>query len=234
MKRELTWLGHSAFLVRTPGLSFVIDPFLEGNPYSPVKAKDIKDLNIVLVTHDHADHLGQAVEICKANNALLLGIVETVARLVEEEGLPGELAANGIGINMGGTFRHMAGKFKMVQAVHSSRTGAPAGYIITMPDGFTIYHAGDTAIFGGMELLGRLHKIDLALLPTGGIFTMDSLEAALAVTLLKPKKVLPMHWGTFEVLEKNTDIFVEELEKRKKDLGEIEILTPKPGEALAI
>jgi L-ascorbate metabolism protein UlaG (beta-lactamase superfamily) len=102
----------------------------------------------------------------------------------------------------------------MVQAFHSSATGCPVGYILTLNDGYCIYHAGDTGIFSSMELFGRLYSIDLALLPIGGVFTMDPPQAALACSLLQCKNVLPMHWGSFPVLEQNTDRFARELKEK--------------------
>ena len=103
----------------------------------------------------------------------------------------------------------------MTQAYHSSDSGSPAGYIVRMPDGLTVYHAGDTCIFSGMELWGQLYDIDVALLPVGGVFTMDARQAALACKLLGCKAAIPMHWGTFPVLAQNAACFKVELERMK-------------------
>lgn len=230
MRQELTWNGHSNFTIRTGGLTLLIDPFFDGNPKAALAAKDLTQVDYVLVTHDHGDHIGQAVEICQASGAKLLAIVETCAKLVGQ-GLPREQVVNGIGINIGGTVSLGSVRATMVQAVHSSESGLPVGYILTLSDGFTLYHAGDTAIFATMELYGKLFGIDLALLPVGGVFTMDARQAAVACKLLRCHKVLPMHWGTFPVLEKNTRAFGLALE----DLGvETLLVDCQPGQTIAL
>ena len=230
MTNELTWNGHSNFTLKTGGQTILIDPFFDGNPLAVLASKDMTQVDHVLVTHDHGDHVGQAVEICKATGAKLLAIVETCAKLVGQ-GLPREQVVNGIGINVGGTIALGGVKATMVQAVHSSESGLPVGYILTLADGFTLYHAGDTAIFSTMELYGKLFHIDMALLPVGGVFTMDARQAAVACKLLRCSQVLPMHWGTFPVLEKNTRAFGLALE----DLGvETVMVRCQPGQTITL
>lgn len=204
---EITWFGHSNFKIDFNGQVMLIDPFFEGNPNAPLHAADLKRVDLVLITHDHGDHVGQAVEICSRTGAPLVGVFDTVQHLIEE-GLPG---SQGIGMNIGGTIEQLGVKVSMVQAVHSTNTGAATGYILTFPDGYCLYHAGDTALFKSMELFPVFHDIDLALLPVGGWFTMDPAQAAYACKLLRCKAATPMHWGTFPILEQGTDNFAREL-----------------------
>lgn len=178
-----------------------------------MNAATLGPVDLVLVTHDHSDHVGEAVEVCRRSGAMLGAIVGTAGKLVAA-GVPQAQILNGIGFNMGGTVSHKGVNVTMTQAYHSSDSGAPAGYIVRMPDGLTVYHAGDTCVFSGMELWGRLYSIDVALLPVGGVFTMDARQAALACKLLGCKAVIPMHWGTFPVLAQNTAAFKEALQKQ--------------------
>jgi L-ascorbate metabolism protein UlaG (beta-lactamase superfamily) len=230
MRHELTWHGHSAFQLDTGGVTVLIDPLFDGNPGAVKKVAEVDRADLVLVTHDHSDHVGQALSICQATGAKLGAIVETVTKLVGL-GLPSQQVLNDIGFNIGGTVRSGDIRVTMTQATHSSQSGLAAGYVLRLADGYTIYHAGDTGLFAGMELLGRLYSIDLALLPIGGVFTMCARQAAVACTLLHCKKVAPMHYGSFPVLEQNAEAFAGHLE----DLGvPVELLLPVPGEAVAL
>lgn len=208
---EITWFGHSAFKISDGNASLLIDPFLEGNPTCPVGVEDVGPVDMVLVTHDHGDHVGQAVRICGKTGAKLAAVVGTAEKLIKE-GVPREQALMGIGYNMGGTVEHKGARIAMVPAFHTSESGLPVGYIVTMPCGTVIYHSGDTCVFGDMALWGNLYKLDVALLPIGGVFTMDAGQAALACALLRPRKVIPMHWGTFPVLAQDTTAFKKALE----------------------
>ncbi|MDR1856133.1 MAG: metal-dependent hydrolase [Desulfovibrio sp.] len=205
---QITWYGHSAFLLAANGVSVMIDPFLAGA--GGVTAASLPHVDILLVTHDHGDHVGDTVAIAKRDKAMVGAVVGTAARL-EKSGVPGAQMLNGIGFNIGGTMEHMGVKMTMTQAFHSSDSGVPAGYIVVMPDGLTVYHAGDTGVFEDMRLLGGLYPIDVALLPIGGVFTMDGRQAASACKLLGCKTVVPMHWGTFPVLAQSTEEFRREL-----------------------
>lgn len=204
---ELTWFGHSNFRLERDGVAFSIDPFFEGNPKAPSPWSSLGPVNAVLLTHDHGDHVGQSVDIAKARKVPLVGVYDTVNKLIGQ-GLPQDL---GLGMNLGGTVKMDGVRVSMVQALHSTASGVCAGYILTWHDGFCAYHSGDTALFGDMELFARFHKIKLALLPIGGWFTMDSRQAAYACKLLGCELVAPMHWGTFPVLEQNTAAFKEHL-----------------------
>ena len=157
---EITWYGHSAFKISAPQAHVVIDPFF--TPSSGVNAESLGSVDMVLVTHDHGDHVGESVKICRKTGAMLGAIVGTADKLMEA-GVPQAQILNGIGFNMGGTMECKGIKATMTQAFHSSDSGAPAGYIIEMPDGLVVYHAGDTCIFSGMELWGQLYHIDVAL-----------------------------------------------------------------------
>jgi L-ascorbate metabolism protein UlaG (beta-lactamase superfamily) len=204
---ELTWFGHSNFRLAHDGVAFAIDPFFTGNPKAPSPWSALGPVNAVLVTHDHGDHVGQSVDIATSRKVPLVGVYDTVGKL-NGQGLPQDL---GLGMNLGGTVKVDGVRVSMVQALHSTASGACSGYILTWPDGFCAYHSGDTALFGDMELFAKFHKIKLALLPIGGWFTMDSRQAAYACKLLGCELVAPMHWGTFPVLEQNTAAFKEHL-----------------------
>ncbi len=238
----ITWHGHSNFQIQYNGahaacgsviegadLTIIIDPFFGPTASCAWDALPAPDL--VLITHDHGDHVGNAIDICHKNpQAMVASVVGTAESLVERGIAPSQIL-NGIGFNIGGTVSHKGVHITMTQAYHSSETSVPVGYIITMPDGFTIYHAGDTGIFAGMELWGRLYSIDLALLPIGGVFTMDEAQAAMACSLLQAKAVIPMHWGTFPVLAQNTTHFAKELEQKA---ASCRLLTMSAGETLSI
>ncbi len=187
MQHTFTWNGHSNFTIKSDDKTVIIDPFFEGNPKASATWESISKADAVLVTHDHGDHIGQAVEICKATGATLVCIFDLVEKMI---GL-GIDQNNIIGMNIGGTVSVAGIKIKMVQAMHSSATGAPAGYILTYEDDYCVYFAGDTGLFASMELFGKLHDIDVALLPTGGWFTMDSKDAAYACKLLGCKTAIP-------------------------------------------
>lgn len=224
---EITWYGHSAFKISAPQAHALIDPFF--TPASGVNVESLGPVDMVLVTHDHGDHVGEAVRICRATGAMLGAIVGTAGKLAQA-GVPEAQILNGIGFNMGGTVEHKGIKATMTQAFHSSDSGAPAGYIIEMPDGLVVYHAGDTCIFSGMELWGQLYHIDVALLPIGGVFTMDARQAALACRLLGCKSVIPMHWGTFPVLAQSVEDFQAQLARLCPDC---DCIAMRPGQSLS-
>jgi L-ascorbate metabolism protein UlaG (beta-lactamase superfamily) len=230
MRHTLTWHGHSNFQIAGANVNILIDPFFEGNPSCKTDSCSIAAPDVVLVTHDHGDHVGQAVEICKQTGAMLGAVVGTAGVLVGK-GLPPEQVLNGIGFNIGGTLQVKGAAITMTQAYHSSDSGVAVGYVITLEDGFTLYHAGDTGIFSGMELWGKLYSIDLAALPIGGIFTMDPRQAAMACGLLGCATVTPMHWGTFPVLEKSTGAFARHLREHAPDTTLLEL---KPGESTVL
>ncbi|MGE4504127.1 MAG: metal-dependent hydrolase [Desulfovibrionaceae bacterium] len=224
---QITWFGHSNFRIDFDGKSLFIDPFFEGNPSAPIGYDKAGRADLVLVTHDHGDHVGQAVELAREGGAPLVGVFDTVQKLAGL-GLPAEF---GVGMNIGGTVEQLGIRIKMVQAMHSSASGAATGYILTFPSGFTLYHAGDTGLFQSMALFAEFHDIDLALLPVGGWFTMDPEQAAYACKLLRCKRTIPMHWGTFPILEQNTDGYAAALQKHAPGT---ELLVLEPGKPTEI
>jgi L-ascorbate metabolism protein UlaG (beta-lactamase superfamily) len=227
-QKLIKWLGHAGFQITSEsGTVIVIDPWLTDNPLAPCKAEDITKADLVLVTHDHFDHVADAASIVKATGATLMGMPETVGRLKAEEGVPDSQIVFGMGMNIGGTATFNGIEVTMTQAFHSSQTGNPAGYIIKLEDGFTVYHAGDTGIFSSMKLLGDLFKIDLALLPIGGVFTMDPKQASVAANLLKAKAVIPMHYKTFPILEQDASSFAEIM---GKEASHIQVVILDPGQ----
>ncbi len=221
---EITWFGHSNFRYRHGETDLFVDPFFVGNPSAPTTYDQIEKADVILVTHDHNDHIGQTLELAIRLDAEVVGVFETIQNLIAQ-GLPESL---GVPMNIGGTVERGGTSIKMVQALHSSITGVAVGYIMTFPDDTCVYHAGDTGLFGDMELLGNFHDIDISALPIGGRFTMDAREAAYACKLLKCGKVIPMHWGTWPILDKNTDTFTAALQKTapKTEILRLEIGIP--------
>ncbi|MBI5518533.1 MAG: metal-dependent hydrolase [Desulfovibrio sp.] len=225
---KLTWFGHSNFLLEADGLRVIIDPFFEGNPKAPGGWEAAGKVDAVLVTHDHGDHVGQSAEIAQATGAKLVCIYDMVP-MFQERGVPGGQI---VGMNLGGTVEPLPGlRVKMVQAFHSSPSGAPAGYIATFPGGFCAYHSGDTALFSDMKLFRRFFDIDLALLPIGGWFTMDANEAAVACSFLGCRNVAPMHWGTFPILAQNTSGFAKALREHAPETRLVDIA---PGQTVEV
>ena len=229
---KLTWLGHGTFLVETGASRILIDPWVMNNPACPEHLKDPGDIDALLITHAHFDHIGDAVELAGQKNPSAVVAVAELAGWLESKGVQ-----NTIGMNIGGTVDVAGCRAHMVVAVHScgitdgDRTlygGVAAGYVLELEDGFRIYHSGDTAVFGDMELIGRLLKPDIALLPIGDHFTMGPASAAEAIRLLGVKTVVPMHFGTFPVLVGTP----EDLEREASDVGGLEIVALKPGDAL--
>ncbi|TVM19665.1 metal-dependent hydrolase [Oceanidesulfovibrio indonesiensis] len=227
MNHTITWHGHSNFQITSGDVAVIIDPFFEGNAFATVEPGSIEKLDCILVTHDHGDHVGQAVELASRTGAMVGAVVGTAGKLMDQ-GVPQEQIINGIGFNIGGSVTVKSVTVTMTQAFHSSESGVAVGYILTFPDGYTVYHAGDTGIFSSMELWGRLYSIDLALLPIGGVFTMDPRQAAMACRMLDCAAVAPMHWGTFPVLEQSTREFERLLQKEAPDC---EMLLLEPGES---
>jgi len=243
---EVLWLGHSAFrITSTTGKVIVIDPFLTTNPRTPAKYKDLAALgkvDLILVTHGHRDHVHDLRELAQLTGAIV----------VANQGLTNNLVALGlldgsrsIAMDMGGTVSPLgpAIKIHMVPAKHTSMldmkdlkadwtgvsfidVGAAVGYVIELENGFKIYHSGDTDVFSDMALIGRRYKPDLALVCIGGHFTMDPEGAAFALReYIRPKQAIPMHYGTFPVINRTPA-------ELKAALGNapIKIIEVKPGE----
>lgn len=229
---KLTWLGHAAFRITTPtGKVAVIDPWIQSNPACPDALKKFDRLDTMLITHGHFDHIADAVSLGTQFKPQVVGIVETTTWL-ESKGV-----SNTSGMNKGGTQKAGELEVTMVHAIHSCGIkdgdriiygGEACGYIVRLPGGFTLYHAGDTAVFGDMKIIGELYAPDVALLPIGDYYTMGTREAALAIRLLNVRHVIPMHFGTFPVLTGSP----EALRSATQDIAGLEIHTLKPGDTL--
>jgi len=230
---KLTWLGHSAFRVTTPsGHVIVIDPWVQSNPACPAALKKFERLDIMLITHGHFDHIADAVALGKEFKPQVVAIFETCAWL-ESKGV-----ARTSAMNKGGTQKVGEIEVTMVNALHSCGIqdgdqiiygGEACGYVARLPGGLSVYHAGDTAVFGDMKLIGELYKPDVALLPIGDHFTMGPREAALAIRLLGVRHVVPMHYGTFPVLTGTPD----SLRSFTQDIPGLEIHALHPGDSLS-
>lgn len=225
---KIQWLGHSAFLLLGKD-KVLIDPFLTGNPKAAVRPEDV-DCDIICVTHGHFDHLGDAVTIARRTGAEVACIVEMSLYLEKCE-------VKATGFNLGGTVKLRDTKISMVPAFHSSSIGAPGlEFSAAMPTGMVIdsgkvvYHAGDTAVFGDMKLVGDLYEPDVALLPIGGFYTMDPRQAALATKLIRPKMVVPMHYSTWPPIEQDPEEFERLVKKESK--AKVKIMTP--GEVMEV
>jgi len=229
-QNTLKWLGHACFSITTSkGKVILIDPWITGNPVCPVTLAEIENVDMILVTHDHFDHSANVAEISQKTGATVVGFPETVGKLKTGHALPeGNVIFGGIGMNIGGTATIDDISITMTQAFHSSETGAPCGYLIRLENGPIVYHAGDTGIFASMQTLGDLYPIDVALLPVGSCFTMDPVQAAAALKLLRPKKAIPMHYKTFPILEQDAAGFVRLAQAQAPDVA---VVVLEPGEA---
>jgi L-ascorbate metabolism protein UlaG (beta-lactamase superfamily) len=227
---SITWFGHSAFLLESStGKSVLIDPWLD-NPKAPPEAKERVHPDIILISHGHGDHLGNTIEIATATRANVVSIHE-VSLFLQSRGV-----ASATGMNKGGTIDADGIKVTMVDAKHSADIdiegklvpgGEAAGYVVTFADGFKVYHAGDTALFGDMKYIGQLYKPHVAILPIGDLYTMGPREAAVACTLIKPKWIVGMHYGTFPALSGTPKELRKHLPANMKmRVKELEIGTP--------
>ena len=233
-----TWYGHACVEVRTPGGKVVlIDPWF-GNPRSPKSADSVEQCDVMLVTHGHGDHLGESVALASRLQPAWPCIHEMSLWLARRLAGGGDAV---IGMNKGGTVQVDGIAVTMTSADHSAGDwnapgevplylGEPAGFVIELENGFRIYHAGDTNVFGDMRYIGELYKPDVAFLPIGGHYTMGPREAALAVQLLGVQHVIPIHYGTIPILAGTPDEFRAALQAR--DLGEVQVHAPEPGEAV--
>ena len=229
---KLTWLGHSCFRVETPGGRVVyIDPWLKENPACPAEHKQVKKADVLLCTHGHFDHIADAVAIAREHNPVVVGIYELCAWM-QKKG-----AQQTSPMNKGGSQTVADLRVTMVHADHSCGIqeddgsiiygGEACGYVIEFENGFKLYHAGDTNVFGDMHIIHELYQPEVAMLPIGDLFTMSPREAAYACGLLKPKSVIPMHWGTFPPLVGRP----RQLQELVADMG-VEVVEMTPGKTI--
>jgi L-ascorbate metabolism protein UlaG (beta-lactamase superfamily) len=225
---RISYHGHSVVQIHTNGKTVIIDPFITGNQLTDLKAEDLTP-DVIILSHGHNDHVGDTVELAKKNNALVIANAE-ISDFLSWQGV------NTHAMHIGGAYQFEFGKVKLTQAFHGSSfttenneiiyCGMPAG-ILFMNEGKTVYHAGDTALFSDMKLIGARHPIDVAFLPIGDNFTMGPEDAAYAAKLLNAKTIVPMHFNTFPPIKQDPYQFIEMLEaKNGKVLA--------PGEAIEI
>jgi L-ascorbate metabolism protein UlaG (beta-lactamase superfamily) len=226
MAGTLTWLGHAAFRVDSPGGKRIyVDPFLGGNPKCPESEQEPERVDMIAVTHGHGDHVGDTIELAKKHSCPVVAQVEL------SDWLSNQGVAETRDPNKGGTEEVDGIKFTHVNAFHSSSssdgsyTGEPCGIVVRLEEGTTVYFAGDTCVFGDMQLIGRIYSPDVAVLPIGDHYTMGPKEAAVALELLGTKRCVPCHYGTFPVL-KGTP---QELKQLAPDVDIAEI---EPGDSI--
>ncbi|NRR02410.1 metal-dependent hydrolase [Brevibacillus sp. RS1.1] len=228
---DIRFHGHSAVQVTSEGHSIMIDPFISGSPVAATKLEDIS-VQYILLTHGHLDHILDAVELAKKNDATIVATHE-LATYLSWQGV------KTISMNLGGSVKLPFGKVKMTQAFHSSGVvlddekqivymGMPGGFVIEL-GGKTIYHAGDTGLFGDMKLIGERHDIDLAFLPIGDVFTMGPEDALVAAEWVQADFVVPIHYNTFPPIKQDGEAFVAELAEK-----DIRGKALKPGETLRL
>ncbi|WP_456278012.1 metal-dependent hydrolase [Bacillus sp. AK128] len=224
---KVSYHGHSVVKVEANGKTILFDPFINGNGLTDLVADEVT-ADVILLTHGHNDHVGDTISIAKRNDALVIAPNELA-------GLLGKRGLRVHPMHIGGAYQFDFGKVKLTQAFHGSAyeedgqvyyTGMPSGMLLTI-DGKTIFHAGDTALFSDMKLIGDLNQIDLAFLPIGDNFTMGPEDAVLAAKWIKAKKVVPIHYNTFPVIEQNPDSYVQQL-----DEGVGQVL--QPGEVIEL
>ena len=230
MARELTWLGHASFRIETPGGKRVyVDPWLTGNPSCPEAEKEPERVDLIALTHGHDDHVGDTLALAKRFGCAVVAQVELRGWL-SGQGLPFDISQSP---NKGGTVEIDGISITLTDANHSSSAhdgtylGEPAGLVIRLEDGFTLYFAGDTNVFGDMALIRRIYAPDVAVLPIGDHFTMGPKEAAVALELLGVERCVPCHYGTMPLL-RGTPAELRQLAPN------VEVLEPAPGETLSL
>jgi L-ascorbate metabolism protein UlaG (beta-lactamase superfamily) len=221
MPASVRWLGHSAFHLSGGGADVLVDPFLNHNPKAAATPDEVP-ADVILLTHGHGDHLGDTVDIATRTGATVVAIVE----------LATEIATSGVDVrdpNLGGTVQFDWGWVKLVPAWHtavspSGTAHTPAGLLIHY-GGHLIYHLGDTALFSDLQLIGRRgDKVDLALVPIGGHYTMDRYDAVTAVEFVNPAQVIPIHYNTFPLVETDAEAFKQDVQNA--GFSQVYVLNP--------
>lgn len=233
-KTTITWYGHACVEILTPGgKTILVDPWF-GNPTSPKAPSAVDKCDLMIVTHGHFDHFGEALAIASRTRPAWPAIHELSLWLSRNYAHKDSV----IGMNKGGTVEAAGVRVTMTHADHSSGDiygtaetplylGEPVGVVLELENGYRIFHAGDTALFGDLRLIGELYRPQLAMLPIGGHFTMGPSEAAIAVEWLGVKDVLPLHFGTFPILAGTPDELRRELAAR--GVADVTVHTPEPG-----
>jgi L-ascorbate metabolism protein UlaG (beta-lactamase superfamily) len=220
---NIRWLGHAAFELEADGTTVLIDPWLTGNPSAAASADDL-DANAVLLTHGHGDHYGDIVAIAKRTGATVVAITEIAGELSEELGEDHQV----FDPNMGGTVTLPWGSVRVVPAWHTSSTpkgtvSTPAGLVVEL-GGKRVYHLGDTCLFSDLKLVKRYGRIDVAIMPIGGHYTMDRFDAVVAAEWIGADTVIPCHYGTFPPIETDVEAFKSDVQGA--GAGEVVILQP--------
>jgi L-ascorbate metabolism protein UlaG (beta-lactamase superfamily) len=229
----LTWLGHGSYRIDSPGGKRIyFDPWLE-NPKCPESEREPERVDVMTISHGHGDHIGSAVEVGRRFSPAVVAMFE-LASWLESQGVEN---ASALGMNKGGTVEIDGIKFNMTHALHSGALidddgsitylGDPAGYVIEFENGTKVYAAGDTALFGDMELIGRYLEPEVAILPIGDHFTMGPRQAAAALELLGCRRCVPVHWGTFPVL-------VGTPEQLREHAPGVDVVALEPGDTVTI
>ena len=222
---KFTWYGHATLGMEAGGYKLLIDPFFSGNPAAPVGADNVA-ADFILITHGHGDHVGDTVSIAKRTGAMAISNFEIA------EWLAGQGVEKTHGQHIGGGFKHPFGYLKLTLALHGSQLpdgsdgGNPAGFLLTTNDGKRIYLAGDTGLFGDMKLIGE-EGLDVAVIPIGDNYTMGPDDALRAVKMLMPRTVIPIHFGTWGLIDQDAAAWAARVEKGTG----VKVVVLKPGES---